>query len=238
MPTMLDRLDRLNDVQTRDLKLDSLRVEMGKVPSDLVAVRQQKSELEEHLQQKRKEREGLRRKVSQNELELATLEQRRRLASEGALRASSPKEASQYQNQELQIATRIQELEEDTLPLMESLDSVSAEVGALEEELAELEPNLQALTEQEEARIEMIRQRLASVRDERESLAAAIEARLLKQYEQVRRARRGIGLVKILSGQTCGGCNMRLPIHVVQKARSGKVVTRCPSCGRILWYRD
>ena len=231
-------LDRLNDVQTRDLKLDSLRVEIGKVPSDLVAVRQQKSELEEHLQQKRKEREGLRRKVSQNELELATLEQRRRLASEGALRASSPKEASQYQNQELQIATRIQELEEDTLPLMESLDSVSAEVGDLEEELAELEPNLQALTEQEEARIEMVRQRLASVRDERESLAAAIEARLLKQYEQVRRARRGIGLVKILSGQTCGGCNMRLPIHVVQKARSGKVVTRCPSCGRILWYRD
>lgn len=231
-------LDRLNDVQTRDLKLDSLRVEMDEVPSDLVAVRQQKSELEEYLQQKRKEREGLRRKVSQNEFELEELEQGRRRASEGSLRASSSKEASQYQNQELQIATRIQELEEDTLPLMESLDSVSAEVGDLEEELAELEPNLQALTEQEEARSEMIRQRLASVRAERESLAAAIEAKLLKQYEQVRRARRGIGLVEILSGQTCGGCNMRLPIHVVQKARSGKVVTRCPSCGRILWHRD
>ena len=231
-------LDRLNDVQTRDLKLDSLRVEMDEVPSDLVAVRQQKSELEEHLLQKRKEREGLRRKVSQNELELATLEQRRRLASEDSLRASSPKEASQYQNRELQIAAELEELEEDTLPLMESLDRVSAEVGDLEEELTELEPNLQALTEQEEARIEMIGQRLASVRAERESLAAAIEAKLLKQYEQVRRARRGIGLVEILSGQTCGGCNMRLPIHVVQKARSGKVVTRCPSCGRILWHRD
>lgn len=231
-------LDRLNDVQTRDLELDSLRVEMDEVPSDLVAVRQQKSELEEHLQQKRKGREGLRRKVSQNELELKELEQKRREASERALRASSAKEASQYQNRELQIATRIQELEEDTLPLMESLDSVSAEVGDLEEELAELEPNLQALTEQEEARIETIGQRLASVRAERESLAAAIEAKLLKQYEQVRRARRGIGLVEILSGQTCGGCNMRLPIHVVQKARSGKVITRCPSCGRILWHRD
>ncbi|MCY4355414.1 MAG: C4-type zinc ribbon domain-containing protein [Truepera sp.] len=231
-------LDRLNDVQTRDLKLDSLRGEMDEVPSDLVAVRQQKSELEEHLLQKRKEREGLRRKVSQNELELATLEQRRRLTSEDALRASSPKEASQYQNRELQIAAELEELEEDTLPLMESLDRVSAEVGDLEEELTELEPNLQALTEQEEARIEMIGQRLASVRAERESLAAAIEAKLLKQYEQVRRARRGIGLVEILSGQTCGGCNMRLPIHVVQKARSGKVVTRCPSCGRILWHRD
>ncbi|MEZ4607948.1 MAG: hypothetical protein R2865_14450 [Deinococcales bacterium] len=40
---------------------------------------------------------------------------------------------------------------------------------------------------------------------------------MLKQYELVRRSKRGVGLVKIVGGNTCGGCSMRLPIHVLQK---------------------
>ena len=231
-------LDKLSDVQSRDLKLDSLHVELGQVPPDLISVQAHKAELEQNLLKKRREQDGLRKNVSRNELELTTLEQRRRSASEGSLRASSSKEASQYQNQELQFATRIQELEEDTLPLLELLEQVTAEVTALETELAELEPDLQLMTEQEAARIETIEERIASVRAERETLAKAIEGQLLRQYEQVRRARRGLGLVEIQAGQTCGGCNVKLPIHVVQKAKRGNSVTRCPSCGRILWSRN
>jgi predicted nucleic acid-binding Zn-ribbon protein len=31
---------------------------------------------------------------------------------------------------------------------------------------------------------------------------------------------------------------MQLPIHVMQKAGRSKAITRCPSCGRILWPKD
>ena len=231
-------LEHLNDVQDIDLKLDALNEELKQVPPDLILIRQQKVDLDKALETRLGEQDGLRKDLNRNELELSSLESRRRQASEGALRAGSSKEASQFQNQELQFATRIQELEEDTLPLMESVEQVSEVIGSLEKELDELRPRLQSLAEAEQNRIDSLNQNLNSIGEMRNSLANAIEPKLLSQYDQIRRARRGLGLVTIQNNKTCGGCTMQLPIHIVQKARANKSITKCPSCGRILWNRD
>jgi predicted nucleic acid-binding Zn-ribbon protein len=231
-------LDRLSDVQTRDLELDNLQEEKGQTPPELIETRQRRQGLEERLAKRRQEREELQRRLSQNELELTALDERRKAAVAAGLRADSAKEASQYQNQELQFATRVQELEEDTMPLMGELETLDGDIAALEGELNELEPVLEELTDQENARIAELDDRIESLAGERESLAKGIDRPLLRQYEQVRKARRGVGLVQVVSNQQCGGCSVKLPIHVVQKAKKAAAVTRCPSCGRILWAKD
>lgn len=231
-------LERLSDVQNRDLELDTLHEEKGQTPPELIDIRAREARLQERLALKQQEHAELRRRVSRNELELEALEGRRKAASESALRASSSKEASQFQNQELQFATRIQELEEDTLPLMEQLERLAGDVNGLQEELDEVAPLLAELTAQEEARLESIDASIARIVGERNALADSIDRALVRQYEQVRRARRGLGLVEIINNERCGGCNVKLPIHVIQKARRGVGVTRCPSCGRILWAKE
>lgn len=230
-------LDKLSDVQTFDLRLDGLRDERSQTPPELIDIRRHKADLERRLGAKRQEHTLLRQRVSKNELDLQSLGERRKASSEAALRAVSAKEASQYQNQELQFATRVQELEEDTLPLMEELETLAGAVAALEQELAELEPELERLAAEEEARVAAIEEAIGAVEVERNGLAGAIDKTLLRQYEQVRRARRGVGLVEIVDNKRCGGCNVQLPIHVVQKARKANAIVRCPSCGRILWSR-
>jgi predicted nucleic acid-binding Zn-ribbon protein len=229
---------KLSDVQAHDLQLDRLREERGETPPELIETRAKKKDLEAQLTQRKLERDALRSRVNKNELELKALDARRKDASEAALRADSAKEASQYQNQELQFATRVQELEEDTMPMLEELDSMNAAIEALETQLAELEPVLADLSTTEEERLVGIDERIGTIQDTREAVAGAIDANLLRQYEQVRKARRGVGLVEVVDSQRCGGCNVRLPIHVVQKAKKGGDVTRCPSCGRILWNAD
>ncbi len=231
-------LEKLSEVQAFDLQIDAYREERGQTPPELIATRAKRSDLQRRLDRKKQERDELRRRVQNNELDLRSLTERRKGASEAALRASSTKEASQYQNQELQFATRVQELEEDTLPLMESLETLDNEVAELEHQLGEVQPVLDDMVAKETARVERIDAEIASIHGRRDGLAAAIDDALLKQYEQVRRARRGVGLVEIVENQRCGGCSVRLPIHVIQKARSGRGVTRCPSCGRILWPKD
>ncbi len=228
-------LDKLNEVQGFDLKLDALQEERTQAPPELTQEAERKDELERRLDRRTQDRDELRRRVAANELDLKALGQRRKDASDSALRATTSKEASQFQNQELQFATRVQELEEDTLPLMESLETIQADVTALEEELAVLNPEYQAMLDTERARLAEIDTREASLRADRDGLAGDIDPTLLHQYEHVRKARRGIGLVEIVGNQRCGGCNVKLPIHVIQKARANKGVTRCPSCGRILW---
>jgi uncharacterized protein len=228
-------LRTLSEVQSLDLELDALATERGQTPPTLIATRERHRALQTELQGRRAELDGLRQRLNENELELASLQERRKAAAASALRAASGKEASQYQNQELQFANRLQELEEDTMPLLEEQESRQQGVADLEAQMAALRPELEALEADERARIETLDERVAGLAQRRAALAADVEASLLRQYEQVRRARRGLGVVPVTDGGTCGGCNVRLPIFVVQKVKKGQGITRCPSCGRLLW---
>lgn len=227
-------LETLSEVQTLDLQRDVLAVERGEVPAELLAARERRETLRRELARVQQEHEALRRRVASNELDLKTLQERRKDASESALRATTSKEMAQYQNQELQFATRAQELEEDTLPLMEELEGVAATMAGLEEQLATMTPELEALEAAERERVAAVDARDADLADRRARLGNEVEPGLLRQYEQVRRARRGLALVGLEGGKRCGGCHVQLPIHVLQKVRKGVGVTRCPSCGRLL----
>jgi len=231
-------LERLSQVQRLDLDLDALEEEKGKTPEALTALRERKARLRAELGRVQERFEEVRREVSSNELEIRSLDERRKGAARSATEATTAKEASQYQNQELQFATRLQELEEDTLPLIERMEALEAEVSGLKGELAALEPELEALVEAENARVAQVTGRIEALSGERDALAREVDPSLLRQYEGVRRSKRGLGLVEIVDRERCGGCNVRLPIHVIQKARSGRGVTRCPSCGRILWAKS
>lgn len=228
-------LETLSKVQALDLELDALDAERERTPPALIEARARERQLSAELSRRQGEHDALRSRVSAAELELKSLQDRRKDAAAGALRAASGKEASQYQNQELQFATRAQELEEDTLPLMVELEERGADVQGLRDQMGELAPELERLGDEERARVQAVDEQAATLRARRDELVATIDASLMKQYEQVRRARRGLALVPVVGGQRCGGCNVRLPIFVVQKVRKGGAVTRCPSCGRILF---
>lgn len=231
-------LEQLSEVQRHDLDLLALEDEMSRTPPELTQLRQQREALQNTLQNTRDKHSNLRQEINESELELKNLEARRKSAANSAIAAGNGKEASQFQNQELMFGTRIQELEEDTMPLLDRLTGLEEEIAKLEGEVAELEPKLEEIVEAENARVADLEEQISVLAGERDALARGIDASLLKQYEQVRRSKRGLGLVRVIDNQRCGGCNVRLPIHVVQKVRRGKGTTRCPSCGRILWAED
>ena len=231
-------LTQLYAVQSKDLELDVFEAEKKKTPEELLKLRQDHTDLAQRLNAKKEAFDELRKAVNTNELEIDTLSARRKSAADAALQARSAKEVSQFQNQELQFATRLQELEEDTIPLLERQEAEQEVVDDLQAQFDEMTPRLTSMNEEEEARVTQIEKDMEGLKLERQALSAEVPAALLKQYEQIRRSRRGTGMAEIVGGKKCGGCNMQLPIHVIQKARKGgSGITRCPSCGRILWQK-
>jgi uncharacterized protein len=228
-------LETLSEVQVLDLRRDAIAGERGEVPAELIAARERHAALLRDLARVQHEHETLRKRVASNELDLRSLQERRKDATESALRAATSKEMAQYQNQELQFATRAQELEEDTLPLMEELEQKAEEMAGLRAQVAAMEPELEAQEELERERVAAIGEIGFARIERRDRLGTQVDPALLRQYEQVRRARRGLALVGLQDGKRCGGCHVQLPIHVVQKVRKGTGVTRCPSCGRLLY---
>jgi uncharacterized protein len=230
-------LEKLNDVQTRDLSLDALEGEKLKTPQALIDLQAESEALQRKLADRREKHQEVAKQVRASELEMGALSDRRKAAAASALEAESNKEASQFQNQELQFATRLEELEADTLPLMERMEQLGGEVANLEAQANELNPRLEAMITEEKARVDSIEASMENLRGERDKIASEVNSSLLKQYEQVRKAKKGTALVPVVNHERCGGCNVKLPIHVLQKVSKGQDIVRCPSCGRILWAK-
>lgn len=69
---------------------------------------------------------------------------------------------------------------------------------------------------------------------ERKATLSPINATDLALYEQLRKGRNGVAVVKI-SSRACGACGATLTAAVIQLTQSTGQIVRCPTCGRFLY---
>jgi predicted nucleic acid-binding Zn-ribbon protein len=74
--------------------------------------------------------------------------------------------------------------------------------------------------------------RLTALLAQRKQHTPRLEARLLTEYEEIRRKRRGLAVVALDQFNICGGCRMTVSGAVVKAAQEGEYVL-CGNCGRI-----
>lgn len=238
-----DVLGYLFALQDRDLQLDRIREEQARLPEALVEVRQRWGALEvelTHLQQQLREHQL---EFHRNDLEIKDMSAKQAKAREAQKAASSGQEQMQYENRIRQIGDRISELEDVGVPLMEEIERLETEVARVKSLQESTRPELELLEEENQHRVSTLEADLQDRLTERNKVAATIPASLVKEYEAIRKAKKGTGLARTTalgSATRCGACNVQLPPYVVQKVHqfNGQTPVRCPSCGRILWKGD
>lgn len=129
----------------------------------------------------------------------------------------------------------IRQIEDRELDLMEQGEAAQREVDRLTRE----EAQTQAFAEDQlaglNAREQSLKAEWEQLRQNREELAAAVEASARQRYERLIRSRGDTIVVGIQHG-VCGGCHMRLPAQVIVSCRAGQELITCTNCGRILYY--
>src|SRR6185295_968135 len=75
---------------------------------------------------------------------------------------------------------------------------------------------------------------IESLLKERSKFTVSVEPRILAQYDRVRGARAGLGIVPALGGR-CKGCNMMVPPQLYNEIQKVTQLHACPSCHRILF---
>lgn len=79
---------------------------------------------------------------------------------------------------------------------------------------------------------------LARLNAQRAEKTVGIDKRYMAAYDKVRSGRAGgIGIVPAIAGN-CKGCNMRIPPQMYNELQRGTEMHTCPSCRRILIYKD
>ena len=104
----------------------------------------------------------------------------------------------------------------------------------LEKELADGQAAWETRQEELQKHIKLWTEESESVTEERNAMAATLDAVSLQQYERLRQSKGGRAVAKVERG-LCQGCRMALPTQQQQRVRSGRQTVLCSSCGRILF---
>jgi predicted nucleic acid-binding Zn-ribbon protein len=148
---------------------------------------------------------------------------------------SSPKDLENLQREIASLAKRQGDLEDVVLEVMERRESAQERVAELTERVGSVESKIDDATARRDAAFETLDGEAATVTKEREVIAGAIPADLLKLYEKLREQQGGVGAAK-LQARTCQGCRQELSITDINEIRAAApdTVVRCENCRRIL----
>lgn len=241
---MSDPLAELNRLQERDLELDQIREDQSRIPEELTQARVHFRALENQLAGLQDQLREVRLAYHKADLELQDLKSKREKAKAAQAQATGAKEQTQYGEQIRQLSGLIEDLEGSKdvvgqmMPLMEQMEKLEEELAQVKTQLDEARPRLEALEAANQQRVNDLEATYQSKKADRDQLAATIPAPIVKEYESIRKARKGTGLAKMTktsNGYRCTACNVQLPMHVAQQIHQAQKVVRCPSCGRILW---
>jgi predicted nucleic acid-binding Zn-ribbon protein len=146
----------------------------------------------------------------------------------------NPKELQDLQNEIASLKRLIITLEDHELEAMEAVEEAEANLKHMKEAMNEIQGKQvehNAILNGEKTKIIGQIERLESER--KATLLPFTQVDLLL-YEQLRKTRNGVAVVKI-SSRACGACGATLTAALIQSTQSPGQLVRCPMCGRILY---
>lgn len=129
-----------------------------------------------------------------------------------------------------------QQVEEETLSVLERIDVLVASKQEAQEALTKSESEAAARIQSGREQIVALRAEIEGARDGRARVASALDPQLLRRYEQIFERRAGMAVVEARGG-VCTGCHRNLPPQFYNELQRSEDVRSCPSCHRILFWR-
>lgn len=146
----------------------------------------------------------------------------------------NPKELQDLQNESAALKRYLDTLEERQLEALFAIEDFEAVFKERATALSLVAADSDALDKKLNAEQANLQQELKRLESERQATASTIEPGDLGLYEKLRQQRRGVAVAKV-NINTCSACGSVLSPALLQAARSPNQLSRCDSCGRILY---
>lgn len=226
---------KLYRLQQVDLQIDSASKRIEEIEatlSDNKAVLNAKAELEaiaETVKQSEKKLKRAEQDVGDQQLKI---EQNQNKLYSG--KVTNPKELQDLQLEKEALNRHLDTLEDSQLERMVTNEEVENKRSESQEFLESLE----AKGEFQAVILKKDRKELFSeverLEGERQTGIGGIPAEDIKLYEKLRKTKAGVAVSKV-SDKACSACGSMLPAALAQEARSPNKISRCNTCGRILY---
>ncbi len=172
------------------------------------------------------------------ELALQTLESKKKTVHDKLYsgKVTNPKELGDLEKDEEMLANQVGHQEEVLLELMDRVEVAGTHEAALNAALDTAKRKWKETVAHTQAETARLQREIAALRPERERLAARVDKPLLRRYDEIRKARAGIGMAAT-GNNLCPICHVTLTPQTLERLREGEELTFCDNCGRMLLWK-
>ena len=237
-----EELVRLRAVQRLDEQALFLRREKARLERDAREARARLKAAADAAGGAESDLKTRRRESDRIELDLKGKEEQIRRLTVQLNTVRTNKEYSALQHEIAALQADVSLLEDQLLAILEENDRIQAAIQVRRENIEREERNVRQIEEHVRHEISAIDEKLARLEAEREALVAQVADELRALYEGLMTKRDGRAMVRAtpLEGdaRSCSGCFMRLTSNTTSLLLGGHELVRCHSCGRILYIDD
>jgi len=146
----------------------------------------------------------------------------------------NPKELQDLQNETAALKRYLVTLEDRQLEQMIAFEEAEEGHRLAVERLSQVRANKSALSTKLTREQTSISDEVQRLQVERQAATSSVPEADLKLYNQLRQSRRGVAVARV-TDTYCTACGSTLSAALLHAARSPNQITRCDSCGRILY---
>ncbi len=224
-------------LQRMDRQLAALEAEIRGLPKKI-------AELEKQLEVHERKLEADRAALAANQSELRRLnavmeDNRAKIAKlkKQIMQATTPEQLAAFQHEIEFCEKQVAESEEQSFLALEEAEELAAKVAQAESALASEQLNVAEQKEEAQRLSEADRKKGVRIYRERQQLAKEVPAKLLEQYERIRKRHKDAIVVAEATEGICSSCMMTIrPALLQQISQEREKLFHCESCLRMLHY--
>lgn len=234
--TIRDQIGALERLATVDASLSELGTELAAGREALAGKREQLAGLMDKVAQHQRSLEEMERLRAEYMQDIRQMSHQIERSREKLGRCRSEREANAVQRELEELRKLYRDRETEVEKLVGLAEQARAEMDRVALEQTAVESELGASEGASTSRIAELEQAVEQGEAMRKEAVAAVPVVLFRRYELIRK-RRGTALAHTTDGK-CSACNIVLPPMAFHQLRRGTELSQCPSCQRILYFRE
>jgi predicted nucleic acid-binding Zn-ribbon protein len=232
---MLPDLQLAVRLQELDNRVTELTREISALPKHIAEIEKKLESHERKLEADRAALSANQKDRKKNEVDIQAQEQKISKLRGQMLEAKTNEQYRAFQNEIGFCENEIRHAEDRILELMAESEPLDRNVKAAELALKQEKTQVEREKQETVGRTAEDKKALEQLQRERAQIVSSLNPNLYREYERIRKARRGIAVAEAVEGR-CSACHMAMRLQFFQDLKRGDQVMTCESCSRILYY--
>ena len=189
------------------------------------------------VETQREQLEALRKRRKEKDKQLQMGQETLKRTRERLLEIKTNREYQSMLKEIETFETKNSNVEDEIISLLEELDVFEKEGKAKDADLDEQRRSYEEDKAMMATELNSIAEELDICACKSEEIRKKIPAELLRKYEQIKNATRGIAVVAVWK-EVCDGCHMSMPPQLYNELQKSNVLITCPNCSRIIYWEN